>query len=363
MKINVEAGAALDVQKAIGVQGSSFELESTMPLIERREVQPMLLTALLVGSTQVDYLTGDTFVYDEDTAGKALPNGKRYDEYGNRITKEKARTLRYGVPSFGISGNVAPKDWANKRKAGTTNEYMQESDVLVKVNAKLGSSWGLMMEKQLLTLVTTDTNSAEGGPFEEVNFYTDILTGTRSNDSVTFSNANIDQIDQLRTLKKKLMQEAQRAGEVQPKFVCLCSSGFFQKRLILERQEDTPRELRSTYDFVSQEVTSNAMTGTQSFEVDNFVGSQDGIHYIEYSASIDGVAIAANQAVLIPVQAENFIRVPYAPSQDRENANTVAQEQYGWQKVSSKQGVTIYEESNYLTAMVNPRLMRRLIAD
>ena len=108
MKINIEAGAAQDVQKGlIGVQGSPYTLESTLPLIERREVTPQLLTAILRGVTQKDYFMGDTFVYDSKEYGVALPAGKRYEAFGARVTKDKGVTFRFGIPSYGISGDAA----------------------------------------------------------------------------------------------------------------------------------------------------------------------------------------------------------------------------------------------------------------
>lgn len=362
IKVQIASGQAEEIQKGlIGVQGSPYELESTLPLIERRPVKPQLLTAILAGSTSVDHFLNDTFLYDSKEHGVALPAGKRYDEMGARVTKDKGVQFRWGIPSFGISGNVMAKDWANKRKLGTTNEFMSEADVLTEVNGKIGTSWELFKEQQLMNLINTDTSTVAGGPFPTFNFYTEILTGTRPTTNITFTNAAIDQAEQLRVAKKKLVQELMIAGEAVGEFVAVCGSTFFDAVHELERNEDSARPLKSTYDFDSQEMNSDSI-GTQSFKVDNFVGSRSGIRFIEYTAEIGGVKIADNEARLVPVSSSNFIRTGYAPAQDRENANTVAKEMYGWTK-SSRTGLVVYEESNYLTAMTNPRLMVKLGMD
>lgn len=359
LKIDIQSGASEEIQKSlIGVQGSPYELESTLPLIERRPVKPQLMSAILAGNTNRDYFTGDTFVYDSTDYGVVIPTGKRYDAMGARVTKDKGVTYRWGIPSFGVSGNVMAKEWANKRKYGTTNEYMTEEDVLSQVNEKIGTGWDLQLEQQLIHLVVNDTNDVSGGPFIEWDFHHEILGSARTTQNITFTNANIDQAEQLRTQKKHLVQEMIKAGEQVQDFVCICGSNFFDAVYALERNEDHARELKSEYDFSSQEMTSDSI-GTQSFKVDNFVHSRSGIRFVEYTASIGGQAIPSNQGFLMPVASSQFIRVGYAPAQDRDNANTVAQEKYGWTQ-TNRTGITVYEESNFLTAMTNPRLMRRL---
>lgn len=359
VKMQIESGASEEIQKGlVGVQGSPYELESTLPLIERREVKPQLLTAILAGHNSVDHFVNDTFIYDTKEHGVTLPAGKRYEEYGGRVTKDKGVIFRWGIPSFGISGNVMAKDWANKRKLGTTNEFLSEADVLTDVNAKIGSSWDLFKEQQLMRLINTDTAGVAGGPFEAFDFYDAVIGGARPTTNITFTNATIDQAEQLRVAKKELVQEMMRSGEAVQEFVAVCGSTFFDAVHSLERNEDSARPLKSTYDFNSQEMTTDSI-GTQSFQVDNFIGSRSGIRFIEYTADIGGVKIADNEARLIPVSSANFIRTGYAPAQDRDNANTVARENYGWTK-SSRTGIVVYEESNFLTAMTNPRLMVKL---
>ena len=361
MKVDIKAGMSEDIQKGlIGVQGSPYELESTLPLIERREVKPALLTAVLRGSNQVDNFSGDTFIYDSKDYGLALPTGKSYEAYGGRVSKDKGVSFRWGIPSFGISGSVQAKDWANKRKLGTDNQYMTEADVLVEVNNKIGSSWDLFAEQQMLNLITTDQNDVAGGPFTSFNFYNAIVGGSRPVDSIDFVTASVDPAEQIRVAKKKLTEEMLKSGEMGAEFIAVCGSNFFDAVHELEKNEDLARPLKNEYDFASQEMTSDSI-GTQTFRVDNFVGSRSGVRFIEYTASINGASIPTDEAYLIPVATNTFIRTGYAPAQDREYANTVAMSQYGWTK-QNRSSTVVYEESNFLTAMTNPRLMRKMTA-
>ena len=90
--------------------------------------------------------------------------------------------------------------------------------------------------------------------------------------------------------------------------------------------------------------------------VENFKSTNCGITFVEYPVSIDSVGIGADNAYLIPVRADNFILKGFAPAMTREYANTTALNHYAWVNVDDREGITRWEESNYLLAMANPRL-------
>lgn len=351
-----------DVVKALmPVQGSAFQMEDSTALIEHREVTPRLLTALLTGAVQEDTFTTNTFVYDEIKYGNALPTGKSFTENGGRVGKDKPVKRRWEIGSFGITGDVAPADYIKRIKAGT-NQYLTEADVLAtQLNPKMASAWDLFMEQQLITLITTDTNSAAGGPAEEYNFYTDIVGGSRSVANIAFSDANAKPMEQIRAQKKILKEQMIKSGEPLANVVVICGSNFFANALEEEANSDLARPLKSVYDFASRQVTSSNVDGS-GFDVDNFESSLAGVTFIQYEANIGGVSIGDDDAYMIPVQANNFIRVGYAPAQTREYANTVALKKYSWSGVHDRQGVVVAEESNFLTAMTNPLMMRAMVA-
>lgn len=361
MKYNISAISTVELHKQLQqAQGSGFELETMAPLIERRQVQPQLLTALLTGVNQTETFNNDTFVYDEVEYTNALPAGKSYSGYGPDVETDKAGQYRWAIPSFGLAGNVQAKDWANRRQPGTTATPDTEARHLSLLNQKMGNAWDLFMEQQLIQLITTDTNDVSGGPFESYNFHNVIVGSARQTIDIDMDSTTVDPISALRDQRNFLRQEAIRAGEPAVSTVCVCGDNFFAQRLELEQQETLGRPLESTFDFQSQEVTSDTI-GSETFEVDNFTGARDGVRYVRYSAQIGTSTIGNDDAYMIPVQADNFIRVGYAPAQDRDNANTDAQTMYGW-TAENRMGINAWQESNYLTAMVNPRLLRKLRA-
>lgn len=360
--MNVNMGQAVGIEKGLqAVQGSSFELESTAKLIERSTLQPKILSAIVGAMVNAEYFTTDTFVFDEVTATDSLPAGKQYSGFGATVGKDRARTLRYAIPSFGIHGQVAPKDFANKRIPGT-DELMTAGYVLNKINKKMADAWSMFHEQQLMHLLITDTNDAAGGPGIEYDFMEDITGTARVTANIQYSVGGTDHVQQIRAQKNLLVTEMMQSGEVVGDFICLCDTAFFENRLEDEQQEAVGRPLRTELDLLVQEVPGVSMDGT-SFKVDNFKGARDGITYILLNSNIGGQEIPAGGALLLPANAKNFIRFGYAPAQDMDNVNKQAKARYGWTKQDPRNGISVWEESNFLAAMVNPRLMRRLGSD
>lgn len=361
MKFTAIQGIEQDVTKALSQFGSSFELEDfTGDLIERRPVKPQLLSTILVGLEQTRYMDSNTFKYDAFDHTSVLPAGKQFTGIGDRVNKDKPKTYRWGIGSFGISGNVAVQDYANKRAPGTQSDVDTEAMHVMRMERKMADAWELFNEQQLVTLLTTDTNDSAGGPFDEYNFYTQIVGGSRPTASIAFSNSAIDQMEQIRAQKKLLKEEMIKSGEMADEFVCVCGGNFFGAALDIEKNESLGRPLKGAYDFASQEVTSGEI-GSESFKVDNFKSELCGVTFIDYTADIGGVAIGADDAYLIPVRASNFILKAHAPAMTREYANTTALSAYAWVNVDDRNGITRWEESNFLMAMVNPRLMRKMV--
>ena len=63
---------------------------------------------------------------------------------------------------------------------------------------------------------------------------------------------------------------------------------------------------------------------------------------------------------MLPIGAENFLRMVYAPAQTLEYANTTAQSAYAWSHEDDRSGVTMWSEKNFLPMNVNPQLIRAL---
>lgn len=361
MKIGKETFSA-DIQKQVSeAQGSGFELEDITSGVMRTEVKPKLITALLQGNSEVntEYLSTDTYKYDEEKLGAAIPNGKAYSEFGKRIGKDKPLRRYFEVPSFGISFNVRPEDYANKRKPNTVDQFLTEDDEVAKLTMKAEGAWDNLDELGFAKLITEDTNLVLGGDFEEYNYYTEIVGGTRQIDYMDLTNGSIDHEQAFRKIRRQVVQDLARFNDSATMIVCICGDNFFDKRYQIQKNEGLQRPIKFGLDLASEPI-NESMLGTE-FNYAWF-DSQDGIRYINYGSEV----IAGNQligtenAVMLPMGAESLIRVAYAPARTRTYVNTQAQELYTWSGVSERQGVSVWQESNKLFSLVNPAAIRHL---
>ena len=152
-----------------------------------------------------------------------------------------------------------------------------------------------------------------------------------------------------------------KAGATAGGFICICGDTFFNQRVEIEQATGIARELRSTLDLASMPLPKTSF-GAGSYPVDNFVGAQDGIHYINYGASIiaGSKLIGDDDAYMIPVGVSDWIVKAYAPAMTETYVNTDALEMYSWTFTDEFQGTTQYFESNVLYANVRPQFIRNL---
>ncbi len=361
MTIKVSGVNDGDVLKELSVvQGNPFEYQDVSEGTQKGPVIPKLLTALLGGYTE----TGMTnvFQYDEETDTAQIPSGKRYDEKGKDLKKDDAKQKYFGIPSFGLRVNIAPKDYANRRKPNST-DLMTEADWLAKMTIKADRAWMLHDELGYRDLLVSDVNRIDGGPFTQYNFYTDITGGARgAKVSMELDNTSADHIALLRGQKKELQNTLAGYGDSATALVVICGDTFFEQRLDIERNESLGRPLKSSIDLASMEVDSSDW-GSSTFKYDWFKGDQDGLIYINYGAEIiAGTKLIADvDAWMVPVGVSNFMGKAFAPAQTRSYVNTEALARYSWMNTNEFQGITMFMEENKLFFDKKPDLIKNLI--
>ena len=340
---------------------NSFELQDVTPIVNRTQVAPKLLSALLGGTVNSVFLETNIFKYDELQDTIQLPGGKRFDEYGNDIQKDKARQLLLEVGSFGLRSNVAPRDYANKRIPGTTDTLMNEAYLVSRMNMKSQVAWNQLEELAFAQLITDDSNITQGGPGEVYSYHLDLLGTARPVTDIAINSTSIDVFQAFAHERDLLMQDLEKTFNSAEMVVCICGGDFFANRLELEKQEGLAREVRNVLDMATMAVPRDSFgSGSGLFNYQWF-DSFDGIRYIRYEASIQGTRlIALDKGYLIPVGAETFLKKVYAPAQTRQFVNTTAQSMYGWSKEDDRNGVTMWTESNFLPVNVNPQLIREI---
>lgn len=364
MKIN-EVQSLQGLDKALSSSLSNdFEMENLeFGLVERTEPKPGLLTALFGGEAADVYLDTNTIKYDDLEETLQLPDGKRFEEFGPRLQKDKARQLIYEVGSFGLTYNVAPKDYANKRMPGT-QELMTEEYVMAQMMKKSTKAWDLFNELAFAQLITTDTNITRGSSvIPSYNFYTDVYGGARPAAADMDLAGTVDHFALFGDQFDILQEELDKAGESMSMALVLCGKNFYNARLEIEKQEGLAREVRGPLDLATMDVPrSNFGSGNGKFMYQYF-DSHDGFRYIRYSASILGTPMIADEsAYIVPLGTNNLFKRIYAPAQDRENVNKMAQKSYTWTKVSNRTGIYVAQESNCLPMTINAALIRPLVS-
>lgn len=362
MKFNVQTDyTEVNKQATIISQGNPFLFHDMTPALESFQVKPGLFTALFDGSATTQNLTTHVYEFDRTSESLAIPDGKRYDEKGKRLTKDGYDMKYYGVPSFGVSINVMPADYVDRRKPGTM-ELMDEAYVLGRQTNKAEESWGLFKELAYAQLLTTDTNILRGGPFTEYNFYTDLVGSARPAKVDMKLDESVDHDALFRAEVDKITQNVMKAGMSMSRVVCLCGTTFFQQRSDIEKNVNFNREIRQSLDLASMPIPRDTFGDTGALPYYNFVGMLDGILYINCGNSIIGGTklIADTDAYLMPLGLSGWITKAYAPSMHRDYVNKEASEMHMWTYTDEWRGVTSYWESNVLYALNRPTFITHL---
>lgn len=353
-----------DVQKQL-VRASSngFVLQDMHEAINMGNLaKPMLLTALMGGTTSTVYNQTTVFEYDLEKYTQVLVSGKSYTERGKDIPKEEATTKYYKIGSKGIRLNVMPTDAAERRKPGT-NELLSVEDVLASQTRKAVDAFDFERELEYASLLTTRTNRTAGGPFPTYDFHQDILgAAIPAATNIDFSSVGADPRRDTRkavaALESKLASYGLRASA----FAVVCGGNYMDKAYSAEQLVNFGRELRSTVDLVSMAVPTLTADG---FRYQNFDSPVSDVTYIQYNSPLGGgLMIGADDAYLIPIIAgESMVKEVYAPAiGSMADYNQPAREMYSWYAEDNFSGVNVWYEQNKLSMLPRPDLIVKLAA-
>lgn len=338
-------------------------------LVEMRETDteyngilvPQIGTTIL--NPSINTHRGRSFIYDELTETGALPNGKLYNQKGDIMQKGSYKQHVWAIPSYGLTYAIHCADYAEKRKPGTTDQFMDFEFLNVREEMRAQQAFDLLNELNLMSVVTTDTpNFLDGGAITPPNYYTEIVGTSRpAATSVAFSGAidtlpeyvsliedNIDELAEIAAEKRRSVNQ----------WVMLCGKNYFNAVRNLEAQVDLAREKIGTD--LAQEgvpVMSDANYGNV-----RWIRGTDGVLYIKYDASIIGTRlIGANDAYLIPQGVQNMFSIELAPALTLDTVNKEAQAMYMWSEESRREAAFEFE-SNRLYVNRLPQLIRKFTA-
>ncbi len=351
----------VDIKKElVRAEGAGFQLQDQHNAVNMgTDIRPELLTALMGGANLVNKVYGQTsvFQYDETKYTPQLVNGKRFDERGKDIGKDKAVTRYYEIGSKGIRLNVAPEDYDGRSKPGT-NELLTEADVLADQIMKAQEAFVLETELEYGQLLTAGTNRTAGGPAASYDFHQDILGSARAAaTTIDFASTTVDPHEVVRKQKNLLANKLAKYGLSADGYMVIAGENFMDAAYEAEKLESLGRPLRSTLDLASQAVPTIDSNG---YRFDNFLSELSGVEYVRYGSNIIAgeKIIGDNDAYMIPlISGEGMVKEVYAPAKVRGIVNTQAMGMYSWFYTDDFAGVTGFYEQNKLTALVRPDLI------
>lgn len=357
------AGSRQSLIKAME-PGTGFELSNMVP--EMTEYRGFLTPSLITNILNPTFtpMMDNTFFYDESVTTAVMPNGKRYDDKGNIIGKDRPKQHRFGIPSSGLQYVVKNRDVKNKRIPGT-QDMMTHEYLIAREQMKVMKAYDLYNEYNLAKVLMTDVmDPLDGGAyFTPPNYYTEIVGTPRGADTL-MNLAGTDLSTYRSTIedtKDAIVEEAARHGRTISGFVMLCGKDYFNGVRTLEENENLAREIRGI-DLIQEETPILSAGG---FENLRFLDGSDGVRYIKYSANVltGTKLIADDKAVLIPLGVQDFFYVGLAPTDnDPDLCTQEGRNMYMWSE-KNRQGYHFEVESNRLYGCKLPQLIARFDAD
>lgn len=354
---------AASLNKALG-SGYNFGIDDIVQAEYRGINKPRLLTQLMTNEFSVNSHRTNSFVYDIISTTAQLPAGKSYTAKGPDLDKDTAEQKSFVIPSFGLTWNVLPQDFLNKRKpGGAPGEMMDAAYIVSQLSAKAETAWDLLNELAIAKLITDDQNIVQNGPGTQYTFHTEIFGSART--AAAFLDlANTDQQTIRNTMvdKRRLLeQRAALSGRSFRSVVCICGDDFFSERMALEEQAGIARDLRTAIDLASQRVPEIS-SGPATYDAFTAI---DGITYIRYGSEVIGGTklIGDDKGYLIPVGVENMLSIELAPAVTMSTVNQEAQAMYMWAKEDERLGIMTEIESNRLYFNRAPDLIIALDKD
>lgn len=278
-------------------------------------------------------------VGDQPRGGLRNQVGKDYDRH----------TRSYTIPFFPYDDRIAPSDIAGKVAYGGIGNGEVETLAAVRLRKmqRLRQSHGQTLELARAKTITTGDIYAPNGTVVG-NYYTDFAVTRKEIDFVLGTSATEVLLKQEEAIAH--IQDNAFSGEIIEGFLCIASPEFFNKYI-------TQAGVKAAYSQYSssQEPLRNRNTGFGSRRV----FTHGNITLVECRDIIAGVRlIPAGDAYFVPTGTTDVFKTYYAPSERFGLVNTVAVEQYMFEKGDDME-IKIQSESSFLNLIRKPQLVVR----
>ena len=350
-----------DLIKAVtSTDTNSFELEHFIPELQRSgPVRPKLFTAMFGGGEDI-YLNTDRVEWDLLEETMQMPAGKRYDQHGPRLTRDKAKDISFRVPAFGLTYESAPATVAGKRVAGTVNDFETMAADLGRLALKADRAWMNFEEYQIAKVITSDSMDYLGGSYTSYDYYDLFKGGTRVITYTDAAGVNDNFEQRMLTTLTELEEEAEKQMVEVSSWKVVCGKNFFNAVMQREQLDGLAREIKGELDLAQEEIPY-IFDGSSKVRIRNFTNKRDGLDYILYNASVyNGAQIGDDEAYMVPVGVGAMFKRFYAPNKTKSAVNTTAQSVYTYAKSDEFKGDVFSQMKNELIVNPYPSLIRKL---
>ena len=344
-----------DVTKAVRAQGDMNSLHDLTGMISKSPSIPTLMSDLLGGSIESEFLSTNTFEHDSTERFIADIKDKSFSERGEAFDQRgETKTHLFKVPSFGIQTHVKPSDALRRRVEGTKDEMETIDRLVAKDIADIQKSWALFEERQIVSTITTGGLYVPNGSVQSYDFYQE-YTGTAASSRPTVDFNFADDTAYPREVgeeARNFIADNLLDGQTIDGFICLCGKEFFKQRISHPKEEQAMVQRAG---ILGQDPLIDRLDNFTNGAMYRKYRGADDILYVEYTAKVGGLPlIADDEGYIMPLNAGSVFTRAYAPAETMQYANTTAQSQYAWRFDDEFSGTKLYWESNQGLYLTNP---------
>lgn len=270
---------------------------------------------------------------------------------GDRGNQNKDGTRKihsFSVPHFPLDDAIYPKDLANVRAYGPS----QEADTLVRVRSdkmeRIAQNHSWTLEKARAQAIVAGTVYAPNGTV--VQDWNTEFGWTRASVDFLFGTGTTEIIDKIETGIASIQDNLQNGG-MMTGMVCLCSPTWFAKLISHPTVKAAYQYYTSTQEPLRQRLVAgnNATTVRREF----FYG---GVQFIEMRDKYNGTQLITAGKAFLVAQGTDAFKTYFAPAERFGIVNTAGERMYMFE-TSAPNGtkIEIETESNFVNAILRPQ--------
>lgn len=310
------------------------------PLLQLAPSEPTLLASLGLFEVNHERTTLVSVGRDVDSAG-LIPARNRGGER-NWDTRTDVSRKVFEIPFFPLDHNITAQDIQSLRSYGAvgfTDELRSQEEVVDRYMASIARKQAFTKEMIYSAAVQGYAYNGTGGSLNANYNWYDQWGQTQKTIEIDFTSTTVDPSEVIEAEGRAYIEDTKQDGTTMTRVFCLCGRNFFAAMI------HNPF-LRSAYQFYQG--TPNPLRDRIGGDMDVRIFEFEGVTYMTDPYGY----VATDEAFLFPEGIPGMFQSFYAPADDLQYANSVAQEGYVWM---INQGRTLSLQTEFSLLAVNSR--------